>query len=74
MFKKMRNIAKTRSAGAVIYWIVRLYCATFRLKVENETNGSIIWNKAEGFFFAGGISSFLPGFAFLKNIENISPP
>jgi lysophospholipid acyltransferase (LPLAT)-like uncharacterized protein len=36
MFKKLRNIAKTRPAGAVIYWIVRLYCLTLRLKIENE--------------------------------------
>jgi hypothetical protein len=38
-----------------------------------KPNGSIIWKKAEGFFFAAGISSFLPGFAFLKSTENISP-
>jgi lysophospholipid acyltransferase (LPLAT)-like uncharacterized protein len=37
MFKKLRNIARTRLAGATIYWMVRLYCATFRLKIENET-------------------------------------
>ena len=36
MFKKLRNIAKTRFAGVIIHWIIRLYCATFRLKVENE--------------------------------------
>jgi lysophospholipid acyltransferase (LPLAT)-like uncharacterized protein len=37
MFKKLRNIARTRLAGAIIYRIARLYCATFRLKIENET-------------------------------------
>lgn len=36
MFKKLRNIAKTRFAGAFIYGVARLYCATFRLKIENE--------------------------------------
>ena len=36
MFKKLRKFAKTRFAGAILYWIVRLYCATFRLKIENE--------------------------------------
>jgi lysophospholipid acyltransferase (LPLAT)-like uncharacterized protein len=36
MFKKLRKFAKTRFAGALLYWIVRLYCATFRLKIENE--------------------------------------
>jgi lysophospholipid acyltransferase (LPLAT)-like uncharacterized protein len=36
MFKKLRKIAKTKPAGAVIYWIACLYCATLRLKIENE--------------------------------------
>ncbi|MFZ1979751.1 MAG: lysophospholipid acyltransferase family protein [Smithella sp.] len=36
MFKKLRKIARTKSAGAVIYCIARLYCATLRLKIENE--------------------------------------
>jgi hypothetical protein len=36
MFKKLRKFAKTRFAGALLYWIVRLYCSTFRLKIENE--------------------------------------
>jgi hypothetical protein len=38
-----------------------------------KMSGSIIWSKAERFLFAGGISSFLSGFVFLINIENISP-
>jgi hypothetical protein len=36
MFKKLRNVARTRFAGAVLYRIVRLYCVTLRLKIENE--------------------------------------
>jgi lysophospholipid acyltransferase (LPLAT)-like uncharacterized protein len=36
VFEKLRNIAKTRLAGVIIYWIIRLYSATFRLKIENE--------------------------------------
>jgi hypothetical protein len=36
MFKKMRKLAKTKPAGFILYWIVRLYCATLRLKIENE--------------------------------------
>ncbi|HDQ03325.1 MAG TPA: DUF374 domain-containing protein [Deltaproteobacteria bacterium] len=36
MFKKLRKIATTRAAGIFIYWVIRLYSATFRLKVENE--------------------------------------
>jgi lysophospholipid acyltransferase (LPLAT)-like uncharacterized protein len=37
MFKKLRNIARTRIAGTFIYWLARLYCSTFRLKIENES-------------------------------------
>jgi hypothetical protein len=36
MFKKLRYIARTKVAGVIIYRILRLYCATLRLKVENE--------------------------------------
>ena len=32
----MRKLAKTKPAGFILYWIVRLYCATLRLKIENE--------------------------------------
>ena len=40
MFKKLRNIARTRFAGAVLYWIARLYFTTLRLKIENENEWS----------------------------------
>jgi lysophospholipid acyltransferase (LPLAT)-like uncharacterized protein len=36
MFKKLRNLAKTKLTGAILYRLVRLYCATFRLKIMNE--------------------------------------
>jgi lysophospholipid acyltransferase (LPLAT)-like uncharacterized protein len=36
VFKKLRNLAKTKLAGNLLYWIVRFYCATFRLAVFNE--------------------------------------
>jgi lysophospholipid acyltransferase (LPLAT)-like uncharacterized protein len=36
MFKKLRKIATTKPASIVIYWLVRSYCATFRLKIINE--------------------------------------
>jgi lysophospholipid acyltransferase (LPLAT)-like uncharacterized protein len=37
MFEKLRNLAATKLAGNLLYWIVRSYCATFRLTVVNET-------------------------------------
>jgi lysophospholipid acyltransferase (LPLAT)-like uncharacterized protein len=36
MFKKLRNLARTRLAGNLLYWILRFYSATFRLTVVNE--------------------------------------
>lgn len=36
MFKKLRNLAATKLVGNLLYWIVRLYCATLRLTVVNE--------------------------------------
>lgn len=37
MFKKVRKLAQTKIVGAVIFWAMRLYSATFRLKIENES-------------------------------------
>jgi len=36
MFKKLRKIATTRIFGIFLYWVIRFYSATFRLKIENE--------------------------------------
>jgi len=36
MFKKLRKIATSRLAGAIIFRILRLYCKTLRLKLVNE--------------------------------------
>jgi lysophospholipid acyltransferase (LPLAT)-like uncharacterized protein len=36
MFKKLRNLATTKLFGDILYRIVRIYCASFRLKIVNE--------------------------------------
>jgi lysophospholipid acyltransferase (LPLAT)-like uncharacterized protein len=36
MFKKLRNLARTRLAGNILYRILRFYIATLRLTVVNE--------------------------------------
>ena len=36
MFKKLRNLARTRLAGSLLYWIVRSYSATLHLTIVNE--------------------------------------
>lgn len=40
MFKKLRNIARTKFGGIVLYWLLRMYCASVRLKIENENEWS----------------------------------
>lgn len=41
MFKKMRNIARTKLGGVIIYRLLRLYyCALIRMKIENENEWS----------------------------------
>jgi len=36
MFKKLRRLAATPTAGFLLYGLIRLYSATFRVKMENE--------------------------------------
>ncbi len=36
MLKKLRNVVAMKWVGNILYWIVRSYCATFRLTVVNE--------------------------------------
>jgi lysophospholipid acyltransferase (LPLAT)-like uncharacterized protein len=36
MFKKLRRIAAVKLGGNIFYYLVRMYSATFRLKVEKE--------------------------------------
>jgi len=37
MFKRLRDAAETVTAGKMIFRLVRLYCSTFRLTIENES-------------------------------------
>jgi lysophospholipid acyltransferase (LPLAT)-like uncharacterized protein len=36
MFKELRKLATTKLASKIICWLVRSYCATFRLNIVNE--------------------------------------
>jgi lysophospholipid acyltransferase (LPLAT)-like uncharacterized protein len=38
MFKKLRQLARTKLAGTVLYWAIRLYAVMFRVKIINESN------------------------------------
>ncbi|OGP89359.1 MAG: hypothetical protein A2031_06985 [Deltaproteobacteria bacterium RBG_19FT_COMBO_43_11] len=37
MFKEVRKLAQTKIVGVVLYWAIRLYAVTFRMKIENES-------------------------------------
>ena len=36
MLKRLRDVAETVTAGKMIFRLVRFYCSTFRLTIENE--------------------------------------
>ncbi len=45
MFKKLRKLATNKFVGVLFYWMIRLYSATFRLKIENELEWLDYLNK-----------------------------
>ncbi len=73
MFKKLRNIARTGAAGAIIYWIVRLYCATFRLKVENEAQWLDYLEKGGQVLLCGWHQQFFAGIRIFKKYRKYQP-
>jgi len=73
MFKKLRNIARTRFGGAIIYWIVRQYCATFRLKVENEAQWLDYLEKGGKVLLCGWHQQFFPGIRIFKKYKKYQP-
>jgi lysophospholipid acyltransferase (LPLAT)-like uncharacterized protein len=73
MFKKMRNIAKTRYGGSVIYLIVWMYSITFRLKVENEAQWSNYLEQGGRVILCGWHQQFFAGVRFLKKYRKYKP-
>jgi lysophospholipid acyltransferase (LPLAT)-like uncharacterized protein len=73
MFKKLRNIARTRFGGAFIYWIVRMYCATFRLKVENEAQWLDYLEKGGKVLLCSWHQQFFAGIRFFKKYKKYKP-
>jgi lysophospholipid acyltransferase (LPLAT)-like uncharacterized protein len=73
MFKKLRKIARTKPAGAVIYWIVRLYCATLRLKIENEDEWFSYLENGGKVLLCGWHQQFLVGVSFAKRYRKYQP-
>ena len=73
MFKKLRRIAKTKPAGAVIYWLVRLYCATFRLKIENEAQWFSYFEQGGKVLLCTWHQQFFVGIRLFKKYKKYQP-
>jgi len=73
VFKKLRNIAKTRPAGVIIYWIIRLYSATFRLKIENEAQWLDYLEKGGRVLICGWHQQFFAGINIFKKHKKYHP-
>jgi lysophospholipid acyltransferase (LPLAT)-like uncharacterized protein len=73
MFKKLRRIAKTKPAGAVIYWLIRLYCATFRLKVENEAQWLDYLDQGGKVLLCGWHQQFFAGIRYFIKYKKYQP-
>ena len=73
MFKKLRNFAKTRFAGTLLYWIVRLYCATFRLKIENEAEWFNYLEEGGRIIICAWHQQFFIGVRVFKRYKKYSP-
>ncbi|MCX5848037.1 MAG: lysophospholipid acyltransferase family protein [Deltaproteobacteria bacterium] len=73
MFKKLRKIAKTRPAGVIIHWIIRLYCATFRLKVENEAEWLNYLEQGGRVLLCGWHQQFFAGVRYFKKYKKYQP-
>ena len=73
MFKKLRNIARTGAAGVIIHGIIRLYCATFRLKVENEAEWLNYLEQGGKVILCGWHQQFFAGIRFFKKYKKYQP-
>ncbi len=73
MFKKLRKIAKTRFAGVVIHWMIRLYCATFRLKVENEDEWLDYLEQGGKVLLCGWHQQFFAGIRHFREYKKYQP-
>jgi lysophospholipid acyltransferase (LPLAT)-like uncharacterized protein len=73
MFKKLRRIAKTKPASTVFYWIIRLYSATFRLKVEGETQWFNYFEQGGKVLLCAWHQQFFTGVRLCKKYRKYQP-
>jgi lysophospholipid acyltransferase (LPLAT)-like uncharacterized protein len=73
MFKKLRELARTKPAGAVLYWIVRLYCATLRFRIENESEWFNYLEQGGRVLLCGWHQQFFVGIRFVRRYRKYEP-
>lgn len=73
MLKKIRLIAGTKPAGAVIYWIARLYCLTLRITIENEKAWFDYLQKGGRVLLCGWHQQFFVGITFFRKYRKYQP-
>ena len=73
MFKELRKIAKTKPAGIIFYGIIRLYCATLRIKIENEEEWFNYLEQGERVLLCGWHQQFFAGISFAKRYRKYRP-
>ncbi|HUN55626.1 MAG TPA: lysophospholipid acyltransferase family protein [Smithella sp.] len=73
MFKKLRKMAKTKPASAFIYWTARLYCATLRLKIENENEWFDYLQQGGRVLLCGWHQHFFVGVRYFKKYRKYQP-
>jgi hypothetical protein len=73
MLKKIRLIAGTKPAGAVLYWIARLYCFTLRIKVENEETWFDYLQAGGRVLICGWHQQFFAGISFFRKYRKYQP-
>lgn len=73
MLKKMRILAGTKPAGAIIYWIIRLYGCTLRIKIENEEAWFDYLQKGGRVLLCGWHQQFFVGISFFRKYRKYQP-
>jgi len=73
MFKELRKIAKTKPAGIILYGIIRLYCVTLRLKIENEEEWFNYLEQDGKVLLCAWHQQFFVGIRFIKEYRKYRP-
>jgi lysophospholipid acyltransferase (LPLAT)-like uncharacterized protein len=73
MFKKLRNLTKTKLIGNILYRLVRGYCATFRLKIVNEKPWLDYMEKGGRVLICAWHQQFFSAIRYFKKYEKYHP-